>query len=246
MSENGRKVIVFADLQNVSPKSIPAVVRHLAPAWHPVVRAYGEVSKRHRRLFEGNGISFVEMISKRPGHNAVDIQIAADVMEELYTGNSEALAIIGADSDYTYVVRRIRECKPVFVFGVPGTPHDLKEACTCFYLLQPMEGNQAEWRVVGVEPGRENSTSCTPRVSEEIRRLVEEFISNTEERTIDVFSAFVRHRQPDFTPRKFGCSSISRLLRKFAVCELRPLRNAGGFTVSYELVLANLRVTNCE
>jgi hypothetical protein len=248
MDKDHRKIAVYIDLQNVPPRSIPAVFERLMGDWELVTkRAYGTALTPYRKLLGSHGILPIETASVKPGKNAADITLTADAVEELCRGQADAFCIVSGDSDFTALVSKIREQgKQVFVFGPPSTPDTLKRTCTMFFVLQRVEGKAGRWRTEQGHTGVERTDPHASRLSQKLSQLVEEFVANPGKKTVDAFSGFVKHREPTFSPKRYGARSITSLLRKFAVCDLRPLTDAMGVIRSYELVLCRSQVTDSQ
>lgn len=189
----------------------------------------------------------LETASSKPGKNAADIALTADAVEELCCGQADAFAIISGDRDFTALASKIREWgKPVFGFGPPNTPDVLRKACTKFFELQPVGVKKKKWRVGYGQASAEQAAPGTSGLCQKLRHLVDEFFANAGRRTVDAFGEFVRHREPMFSPKHYGAGSITSLLRKLAVCELRPIRNTAGVINTYELVLGNTQGTDSQ
>jgi hypothetical protein len=248
MDENNQKLSVYIDLQNVSHNSIPAIIEQLAGTWGTcTLRAYGSGLMHHRKLLRDNGIHPIETAPSKSGKNAADIALTADAVEELCRGQADAFAVISGDRDFTALASKIRQWgKPIWGFGPPNTPHGLRKACTIFFELQPVGGGKKKWRVGHGEARTEQFALCSCRLCRKLRHLVGEFIANAGRRTVDAFGEFVRYREPTFSPKQYGAGSISSLLRKLAVCELRPVRNKAGVINTYELILGDTQGTDSK
>jgi hypothetical protein len=111
----------------------------------PIRRVYGNWShpgmKRWQEMVIHYGMTPVQHHLPTTGKNATDIALVVDAME-LYARGMRRFCLASSDSDYTPLVRRLREYG-CFVVGIgkPETLPALKQACTVFvptdHLLPP-------------------------------------------------------------------------------------------------------------
>jgi hypothetical protein len=214
-----KRMALFIDLQNVGAKCIPGIIQRLS-AWDVYVRrAYGIQLGQCQDVLRENGIMPIEVVPSKWRKNAADIALVVDLVEQLFSQDAaDAYCIATADSDFTMVLLKIRERRrQVFLFGPSDTPKALRQAATTFYSLQPNDADD--------------------ETRQRMQGLVSEFLTSVQEpRTVDAFARFVKQRDPEFSPRRFGSTTLTRLLRRVAVCSLRPVSNGAGLTQTYELV----------
>ena len=135
------KVAVLIDGENVSYKHIDAILTEAQVLGAPMVpRVYGNWASSllngWRRLLTPYQLEARHHHLAVPGKNATDIALVVDATELLYRQQVRAFCLAASDSDYTPLVRHLRDAGcTVFGFGKEITPSALQEACHTFISL---------------------------------------------------------------------------------------------------------------
>jgi hypothetical protein len=145
----------------------------------------------------------VEIVPVQPGKNSADLILTIDAMEELHAGQADSIAIASGDSDFTPLALKIRERgKPVLVFGHSFTPLALRKAATEFHCIGWFQQAPAE------------EVNSLDHLRSRMADLINEIGNDQKQVTLSRLSGTIGQRDPIFTPKQYGCKSLSRLLAK--------------------------------
>ena len=153
------------------------------------------------------------------GKNATDSALIIEAMDILYREDVDGFIIVSSDSDYTSLAKRLRQSgKPVVGMGREQTHISFRKSCTRFITLK--------------ENGQDGADGCTSGVKERPSKVLEDhgFPDKTEiksaiDRFLDEYDGAgnaivasdlvnkLRNRYPDFSPRNYGYSKMSVLLK---------------------------------
>lgn len=138
-SNEKKKVALFIDSENISHKRIDEILQKLVDFGEVCIKkAYGDWRRENMRGWD-------EILSKysiEPIHiitgsvsksNSSDIKIAIDVMNVLYGGNMNCIALVTSDSDFAPLAQEIRTRGIQAIgFGEGKSRDDLRNAFTSF------------------------------------------------------------------------------------------------------------------
>jgi hypothetical protein len=238
-----RTTALFLDADNVKPTAIAPILEILRPNWTPIkMRAYGTQIESRQKALRDHGVLPVEVIPVRPGKNAVDLVLTIDALEELYCGKAESIAIASGDSDFTHLALKIRERgKPILIFGHSFTPLALQRAATHFYCIGWFQREPA------YQPARADlrDDSAKPDLSlitrqflrSRMDQLIREINAINGRVTLGTLGATISHRDPIFSPKRYGATSLRTLLSQLGGFTLKPLEGADGSVHDYEVQL---------
>ena len=215
-------VAVLIDGENVSYKHIDAILTEALALGIPIVsRVYGNWASSllngWRRLLTPYQLEARHHHLAVPGKNATDIALVVDATELLYRQQVQAFCLAASDSDYTPLVRHLRDAGCiVFGFGKETTPSVLQEACHTFVSLEPVataESSRPELQRVlsplqpmemqGTLPLETMVLTAYTQLSKEHPSWV--LIPNLETRLVLLY--------PAFTPQQYGHRSVYRLVK---------------------------------
>lgn len=129
-------VALLIDCENANRSSIDGILSELAQRGTiNIRRAYG--NWKHQAGWEEKlhpfGIQPIQQFAYTKGKNAIDMCMAIDAMELLFTEKIDAIALVTSDSDFTpLVLRLLAKGKVVIGLGESKTPDPFKKACSIF------------------------------------------------------------------------------------------------------------------
>lgn len=129
-------IALLIDCENARSESIHGVVSELAERGTiNIRRAYG--NWKNQAGWEAKlhpfAIQPIQQFSYTPRKNAVDMSMAIDAMDLLYTEKVDGFALVTSDSDFTpLVLKLLSKGKLVIGFGESKTPEPFKKACSVF------------------------------------------------------------------------------------------------------------------
>jgi len=129
-------VALLIDCENASPDSIDGILGELAEKGAiNIRRAYG--NWKNQAAWEEKlhpfAIQPVQQFAYTKGKNAVDMCMAIDAMDLLFTESIDIFALVTSDSDFTpLVLKLLAKGKSVIGFGESKTPEPFKKACSLF------------------------------------------------------------------------------------------------------------------
>ena len=103
---------------------------------------YGDFTSRYEsawvKLINIHSITPVQEFSYTKQKNVTDSRLIIDAMDILYSGNVDAFCIMSSDSDFTGLVKRLKESN-MYVIGAgeTKTPQAFVNACDRFFTLKP-------------------------------------------------------------------------------------------------------------
>ncbi|PAF47002.1 hypothetical protein BKH41_08215 [Helicobacter sp. 12S02232-10] len=159
-----KKVALFIDCENVSYKLIDDIMERLAEVGEVCVKkAYGDWRSAGIKRWEESLIKYsIEPIhiitgnrngeGGKSGKNSSDIKITIDVINTLYSGVMECIALATSDSDFAPLAQEIRtKGIPAIGFGEKKAREDFRKAFTSFEELgiaQPMDPQLSKDRIL--------------------------------------------------------------------------------------------------
>lgn len=230
------RIAVLIDADNVSPEWTVSVLDQLAARWNPYFRrAYGASLGSKTETFRSCGIHAVAVFPNTKGKNATDHALIIDAMKELHRGHADAFCIVSGDADFTRLAQTLREAgKVVLAFGPAHTPLALRKACTEFYLLENEKtGERRSMKPKASEYGQLISDDF--EILSDLLATVEGMSEMARTVTVASLSATVRMRDSGFSPSRHRAKSLTRLLRRLKVFDLKPRRSKEGSIADYEV-----------
>src|SRR5919206_1307147 len=142
VSENGAKLAVLIDADNVQPAITEGLLAEVAKyGTAHVKRAYGDWTgtslKGWKEPLLTQSIQPIQQFAYTTGKNATDAAMVIDAMDLLYTGRFDGFCLVSSDSDFTRLAARIRESGlTVYGFGERKTPKPFVSACDKFIYVE--------------------------------------------------------------------------------------------------------------
>lgn len=186
-------IALLIDTENVSGKYLTALKEELNVLGKVTYfRMYGDftsnTSHSWKTLVNDYAITPIQQYCYTTGKNASDSKLIIDAMDILYSGNVDAFCIMSSDSDYTGLVKRLKESN-IFVIGAgeKKTASSFVKACDRFFYLEDLLGKEnlekeaANKVTKAKKKKKKGSKASTKKVEEETatvsptREEVEEF-----------------------------------------------------------------------
>jgi uncharacterized protein (TIGR00288 family) len=143
MSDN-QKIAMFIDADNAPAAKIDLILSELAKYGVVNIRkAYGNWKSANLKSWEDvlheYAIQPVQQFNLTKGKNATDMALVIDVMDVLYTKETDVICLVSSDCDFTpLVTRALADGKVVIGFGQKTTPSPFVNACSRFLYLQEL------------------------------------------------------------------------------------------------------------
>lgn len=129
-------IALLIDCENASPESIHGILGELAERGTiNIRRAYGNWKNQPgwETKLHPFAIQPVQQFAYTKGKNAIDMSMAIDAMDLLFTEKVDGFALVTSDSDFTpLVLKLLSKGKLVIGFGESKTPEPFKKACSLF------------------------------------------------------------------------------------------------------------------
>ena len=201
-----------------------------------------------------NAITPIQQYSYTTGKNATDSAMIIDAMDILYTGQVDGFVLVSSDSDFTRLAIRLREAgKKVYGMGEKKTPSPFIVACDKFVYIEVIRSAAEQARAAEAKaeeearaadareepkaadkPAKAKKTAKKkeepqqPHVSKAVVELIADAVETMADEDGYAFMSDLGNllvkKQPDFDPRNFGFSKLSKLVKalpRFEV-DVRP------------------------
>jgi uncharacterized LabA/DUF88 family protein len=215
-----------------------------------IKRIYGDWTAPNmgswKPLLLEHAISPVQQYSYTTGKNSTDSAMIIDAMDILYSGNSDGFVLVSSDSDFTRLATRLREAgKKVFGLGERKTPQPFIAACDKFIYIEVIraaseaartkdlpkqaakkmikkknaEGEQVP-DILLINESSPTEFGLPQAVIDLIVESVENLASEDGFANMAPLGNLLVKKQPDFDPRNFGFSKLSKLVRALGRFEI--------------------------
>ena len=248
MSENSERdlrLAVLIDADNASRTAMKDVMAEVAVYGTPTIkRIYGDWTSPNMSSWKSilleTAITPIQQYGYTTGKNSTDSAMIIDAMDILYSGNCDGFVLVSSDSDFTRLAVRLREAgMKVYGMGEKKTPKPFIVACDKFVYIEVIRAaaKQAAQAAEAARkqeaspsrPARKESKkaqSASP-APEEIVELIAESVEDLCEEDglahMGKLGNLLLKKQPDFDPRNYGFSKLSKLIRALDRFELGPL-----------------------
>ena len=231
------KLAILIDADNISPKYVKVILDEAASFGVAACkRIYGDWSdvrlKSWKDALLNNSIIPIQQYSYTTGKNATDSAMIIDAMDILYSGNCDGFVLVSSDSDFTRLATRLREAgMKVYGMGEKKTPKPFIVACDKFVYIEVIraaaqQAAQQEKESVPQKSSKKSSKKAAqqavsaPAASAVPQDMVE-LIADSLENLCDEdgytlmgkLSNLLMKKQPDFDPRNYGFSKLSKMIK---------------------------------
>ena len=213
--ERNTNICVLIDADNISPKYIKGIFEEIAKYGSvQIKRLYGDLSDSNKKNWKDIALEYsitpIQQYNYTTGKNATDSKMIINAMDLLYTKDLDGFVIVSSDSDFTGLAARLREeNKYVIGMGERKTPPPFIRACSEFKYLENLISETIEEEKDAIKDTLELKKMIIGMLSESECPLLVSRLTDT-----------IRKTMPDFDPRNYGYSQMSKLLESFEDLEL--------------------------
>ena len=236
-SEKDLRLAVLIDADNASRTAMKDVMAEVAVYGTPTIkRIYGDWTSPNMSTWKSilleTAITPIQQYSYTTGKNATDSAMIIDAMDILYSGNGDGFVLVSSDSDFTRLATRLREAgMKVYGMGEKKTPKPFIVACDKFVYIEVIraaaqQAAQQEKESVPQKSSKKSSKKAAqqavsaPAASAVPQDMVE-LIADSLENLCDEdgytlmgkLSNLLMKKQPDFDPRNYGFSKLSKMIK---------------------------------
>ena len=242
-SEKDLRLAVLIDADNASRTAMKDVMAEVAVYGTPTIkRIYGDWTSPNMSTWKSilleTAITPIQQYSYTTGKNATDSAMIIDAMDILYTGQVDGFVLVSSDSDFTRLAIRLREAgKKVYGMGEKKTPNPFIVACDKFVYIEVIRAaakqaaeaakkkEEAQAKKTAKKENKKCQTSSSP-APEEIVELIAESVEDLCEEDglahMGKLGNLLLKKQPDFDPRNYGFSKLSKLIRALDRFQIVP------------------------
>ena len=199
MAENelDLRLAVLIDADNASRTAMKDVMAEVAVYGTPTIkRIYGDWTSPNMSTWKSIllecALTPIQQYGYTTGKNSTDSAMIIDAMDILYSGNCDGFVLVSSDSDFTRLAIRLREAgMKVYGMGERKTPKPFIVACDKFVYIEVIRADVAEL----------------------IAESVEDVCGEDGFAHMGKLSNLLMKKQPDFDPRNYGFSKLSKLIK---------------------------------
>ena len=249
------RLAVLIDADNAPRSALGDIMAEVAVYGTPTIkRIYGDWTTPNLASWKGplleNAITPVQQYSYTTGKNATDSAMIIDAMDILYTGQVDGFVLVSSDSDFTRLAVRLREAgKKVYGMGERKTPNPFIVACDKFVYIEVIraaaeEARAEEEKPKAQKPQKKKEAPVQPqepehRVPRAVVKLIAESVDTIADEdgyaALGELGNLLVKKQPDFDPRNFGFSKLSKLVKSLSRFEV-DVRHTSQPNVTHILV----------
>ncbi len=242
-SEKDLRLAVLIDADNASRTAMKDVMAEVAVYGTPTIkRIYGDWTSPNMNSWKSilleTAITPIQQYSYTTGKNSTDSAMIIDAMDILYSGTCEGFVLVSSDSDFTRLATRLREAgMKVYGMGEKKTPKPFIVACDKFVYIEVIRAaakqaaeaakkkEEAQAKKTAKKENKKCQTSSSP-APEEIVELIAESVEDLCEEDglahMGKLGNLLLKKQPDFDPRNYGFSKLSKLIRALDRFQIVP------------------------
>jgi len=231
------RAALLIDAENLPQAQVAAALEELEKICNPVIRkAFGDFRNSAKNweadFLNRSGITQVQHSPVSRYKNGADIAMCIAAMDALHKNNVKAIVLFSSDSDFSALATRIRD-EGVEVIGIgDGSANDtFKKSFSHFIVvrmpdatpvpsvrsLQPKPQPQPK-----AQPKAKSSQKAKPKreVPKAVRKDIIDILSKVqgsdEAVLVSKVSVGIKNHINEFTPKKYGFASISKLLNSMS------------------------------
>ena len=231
-SEKDLRLAVLIDADNASRTAMKDVMAEVAVYGTPTIkRIYGDWTSPNMNSWKSilleTAITPIQQYSYTTGKNSTDSAMIIDAMDILYSGTCDGFVLVSSDSDFTRLATRLREAgMKVYGMGEKKTPKPFIVACDKFVYIEVIRAaaKQAaeaakKQEAPAVRPARkenrkaQSNAPAPAEIVELIAESVEDLCEEDGLAHMGKLGNLLLKKQPDFDPRNYGFSKLSKLIR---------------------------------
>lgn len=231
--EKVNNVAVLIDAENVGAQNAKQIFDEASNYGNVIVkRIFADWSKTSvkgwREEVNHFSMTAVQQFEVSPRKNTIDIALIIQALVILFEKDVDVFCIAAGDSDYTRLVRELRERdKTVIGLGGRNVNQSFVNAFNEFIYLDTGEEEKA-FKKQGEEkkkvmpqpqpqPQREAELIDARRKSD-LHNIIDRMIDNNGKAFYAQISSEMKQKYSDFIPKNFGCNSFKKLMEKLLPC----------------------------
>ena len=242
-SEKDLRLAVLIDADNASRTAMKDVMAEVAVYGTPTIkRIYGDWTAPNMNSWKSIllecALTPIQQYGYTTGKNSTDSAMIIDAMDILYSGTCDGFVLVSSDSDFTRLATRLREAgMKVYGMGEKKTPKPFIVACDKFVYIEVIRAaakqaaeaakkkEEAQAKKTAKKENKKCQTSSSP-APEEIVELIAESVEDLCEEDglahMGKLGNLLLKKQPDFDPRNYGFSKLSKLIRALDRFQIVP------------------------
>ena len=242
-SEKDLRLAVLIDADNASRTAMKDVMAEVAVYGTPTIkRIYGDWTSPNMNSWKSilleTAITPIQQYSYTTGKNSTDSAMIIDAMDILYSGHCDGFVLVSSDSDFTRLATRLREAgMKVYGMGEKKTPKPFIVACDKFVYIEVIRAaakqaaeaakrkEEAQAKKSAKKENKKAQAASSP-APEEIVELIAESVEDLCEEDglahMGKLGNLLLKKQPDFDPRNYGFSKLSKLIRALDRFQIVP------------------------
>ncbi len=242
-NERDLRLAVLIDADNASRTAMKDVMAEVAVYGTPTIkRIYGDWTAPNMNSWKSilleTAITPIQQYSYTTGKNATDSAMIIDAMDILYSGNCDGFVLVSSDSDFTRLATRLREAgMKVYGMGEKKTPQPFIVACDKFVYIEVIRAaakqaaeaekraEQAAKKSSSKKESKKSAQASSPApvdIVELIASSVEDLCEEDGLAHMGKLGNLLLKKKPDFDPRNYGFSKLSKLIRALDRFEIVP------------------------
>ena len=234
------RLAVLIDADNAPRSALGDIMAEVAVYGTPTIkRIYGDWTTPNLASWKGplleNAITPIQQYSYTTGKNATDSAMIIDAMDILYTCQVDGFVLVSSDSDFTRLAVRLREAgKKVYGMGERKTPNPFIVACDKFVYIEVIraaaeQARAEEEKPKAQKPQKKKEAPAQPpeaehKVPQAVVKLIAESVDTIADEdgyaALGELGNLLVKKQPDFDPRNFGFSKLSKLVKSLSRFEV--------------------------
>ena len=230
--ERSNNVAVLIDAENVPATYAKQIFDEASNYGNIVVkRIFADWSKASvkgwKEEVNRNSMTAVQQFEVQPRKNTIDIALIIQALIILFEKDVDVFCIAAGDSDYTRLVRELRERnKTVIGLGARNVNQSFVNAFNEFIYLDAGENEEArppKKRGRGkakaqAQPAAENKPAEADPIDNkrksDLFNIIDRLIDNNGKAYYAQISVEMKQKYSDFVPKNFGCNSFKKLMEK--------------------------------
>lgn len=228
------RLAVLIDADNASRTAMKDVMAEVAVYGTPTIkRIYGDWTTPNMASWKSilleTALTPIQQYGYTTGKNSTDSAMIIDAMDILYSGNCDGFVLVSSDSDFTRLAIRLREAgMRVYGMGEKKTPKPFIVACDKFVYIEVIRAaaqqaaqQQRQPTPTKTKRGSAKAAAATPQpcncVPAEVIELIAESLDTVADEDgyvlLGKLGNLLVKMQPDFDPRNYGFSKLSRMIK---------------------------------
>lgn len=230
--EKANNVAVLIDAENVPAAYATKIFDEASNYGNIVVkRIFADWSKASVKGWKDevnrNSMTAVQQFEVQPRKNTIDIALIIQALIILFEKDVDVFCIAAGDSDYTRLVRELRERnKTVIGLGARNVNQSFVNAFNEFIYLDADEGAEEPKpsKKRGRGRGKAQQPPAEPKQAEpelienkrhsDLFNIIDRLIDNNGKAYYAQISVEMKQKYSDFVPKNFGCNSFKKLMEK--------------------------------